>query len=77
MICVDDEQPPFAFVFIEGTAVASELSPADLLPWSTRIARRYVGAAQAGAYGKRNAVAGELLVRVSLRKVVAQQDVAD
>jgi PPOX class probable F420-dependent enzyme len=33
MICIDDEQPPFAFVFIEGTAVASELSPADLLPW--------------------------------------------
>jgi PPOX class probable F420-dependent enzyme len=77
MLSIDDERPPFAFVLIEGTAVASELSPAELLPWSTRIASRYMGTEHADAYGKRNAVAGELLVRVSLRKVVAQQDVAD
>src|ERR1700720_2661348 len=52
MLCVDDENPPFAFVSIEGAAVASELSPAELSPWSTRIAKRYMGAERADAYGK-------------------------
>jgi PPOX class probable F420-dependent enzyme len=77
MLSIDDERPPFAFVLIEGEAVASELSPAELLPWSTRIAKRYMGAAKAGAYGKRNAVPGELVVRVALTKVIARADIAD
>jgi len=77
MLSVDDERPPFAFVLIEGVASASELSPDALLPWTSRIARRYMGAAQADAYGRRNAVEGELLVRVSLSKVIAQKGVAD
>ena len=77
MICVDDEQPPFAFVLIEGSAVVSELSPAELLPWCTQIAKRYMGAEQAEAFGKRNAVEGELLVRVPLTKVTALKGVAD
>jgi hypothetical protein len=67
MLSIDDERHPFAFVLIEGDAVASELSPAELLPWSTRIAKRYMGAAKAGAYGKRNA----------LTKVIARADIAD
>ena len=31
MLSIDDERPPFALVLIEGAAVASELSPAELL----------------------------------------------
>ena len=77
MISIDDENPPFAFVLIEGTARASELSPAELLPWSTQIAKRYMGAEKAERIGKRNAVAGELLIRVPLTKVIAQADLAD
>ena len=77
MICVDDERPPFAFVTIEGTALVSELTPAELLPWTTKIAARYMGAEKADAYGKRNAVAGELLVRVPLTKVSAQKGISD
>lgn len=73
MLAVDDERPPFAFVLVEGSAVVGELSPAELLPWATRIANRYMGAEQADAYGKRNAVAGEILVRVPLSKVTAQR----
>ena len=76
VVSIDGEHPPFAFVLIEGEAVASELPPAELLPWST-IASRYMGAEQAAAYGKRNAVAGELLVRVALTKVVARAGIAD
>lgn len=77
MISVDDERPPFAFVLIDGTAAVKELSPKELLPWTTRIAGRYVATGQADAYGKRNAVEGELLVRVALTKVNAQKDLAD
>jgi PPOX class probable F420-dependent enzyme len=77
MLSIDDEEPPFAFVLIEGVAVASDVEPAELLPWSTRIAKRYMGAEKADAYGKRNAVIGELLVRVPMTKVIAQNDVAD
>ena len=77
MLSIDDERPPFAFVLIEGTAVPADLAPAKLLPWSTQIARRYMGTAQADTYGKRNAVAGELLARVGLSKVVPRQGIAD
>jgi hypothetical protein len=74
---VDDERPPFAFVIIESRAAVKELSPQDLLPWTTRIASRYVAHGQADAYGKRNAVEGELLVRVPLTKVTARSGIAD
>ena len=78
MISIDDENPPFALsVLIEGTARASELSPAELSPWSTQIAKRYMGARESRRIGKRNAVAGELLIRVPLTKVIAQADLAD
>ncbi len=77
MLAVDDEQPPFAFVSIEGSAVVRDLLPAELLPWTTRIAERYMGAERASAYGKRNAVEGELLVRVRLSKVTARRGIAE
>lgn len=77
MVSVDDERPPFAFVLIDGIAAVEELSPQELLPWTTRIASRYIATGQADAYGKRNAVEGELLVRVALTKVNAQKDLAD
>ncbi len=75
-LCVDDERPPFAFVTIEGTARISE-DPAELQHWATRIGGRYMGADQAEAYGARNGVSGELLVRVGLERVVARAGIAD
>jgi PPOX class probable F420-dependent enzyme len=76
-ICVDDDQPPFAFVIIEGTAEFAEPTPEALVHWATRIARRYMGDELAEAYGKRNGVEGELLVRVTPTKVLAQKNVSD
>jgi PPOX class probable F420-dependent enzyme len=38
-VTVDDDQPPFAFVAVNGVARWSE-RPDDLLEWTTRIARR-------------------------------------
>lgn len=75
-LCVDDEAPPFAFVLIEGTATLSD-DLEELRAWATRIAGRYMGSHKAAAYGQRNGVAGELLVRVTPTRVVAQAGVAD
>ncbi len=74
-LCVDDEEPPFAFALIKGTATATD-GAEDLLHWATRIAARYVGEEQAEDFGCRNAVEGELLVRITPTKVVAENDVA-
>ena len=75
-VSVDDEEPPFAFVLIEGRAEVSE-DAADLRYWATRIAGRYMGEALAESYGERNSVPGELLVRVVPEKVIAETGVAD
>jgi len=74
-ICVDDERPPFAYVMLEGTATLSD-QPEQLKSWATRIAARYMGPEQAEAYGARNGVAGELLVRVRPSAVVAEEGIA-
>jgi PPOX class probable F420-dependent enzyme len=74
-LCVDDEQPPFSFVVVEGTAEVSE-DPDDLLRWATVLGRRYMGPDRAEAFGRRNAVAGELLVRVRPTRISSARDVA-
>ena len=75
-LCVDEEEPPFHFVTIEGT---SELSAGDtdLLYWATRIGGRYMGPYRADEYGRRNAVEGELLVRVAPHKIIAHKNISD
>jgi hypothetical protein len=75
-LCFDDEKPPFSFVTIRGTVTLST-DPDELLHWGTRIGGRYMGAEQADAYGRRNAVPPEMVVRVRVDKVVAKIDVAD
>ena len=75
-LCWDDERPPFSFVTITGRATTSTDAD-ELLAWATRIGGRYMGADQAQAYGRRNAVPPELLVRVRVDRVVAKVDVAD
>ena len=75
-LMVDDEEPPFAFVSIEGNVTLSD--DLDVMRhWATRIAARYMGDDRAETYGKRNAVPGELLVRVTTTKIVAFKGVAD
>jgi len=74
-ICVDDETPPFSFVQVEGIASFSE-DLKEMLYWATRIGGRYMGDDQAEAFGKRNAVPGEILVRVTPTKIIGWKDVA-
>jgi hypothetical protein len=75
-LCIDDERPPFHFVIVEGFANLTADDP-DLLLWATRLGGRYMGEREAEAFGRRNAVPGELLVRVAPTKVLAYMDIAD
>jgi PPOX class probable F420-dependent enzyme len=74
-LCVDDEEPPFAFVTVEGTAAVSE-DLDELLRFATAIGGRYMGAERAEAFGRRNSGPGELLVRVTPARVLAVDDIA-
>jgi len=75
-LIVDDENPPFSYVRLDG-AVEHADNPPDMLDWSTRIAFRYMGPEMAASYGRRNAVPGELLVRLRPVHIVTEAGVAD
>lgn len=76
VICVDDPHPPFSFVQVQGVATVSD-DPQELLDIATRTGARYMGAQRAGEFGRRNAVPGELVVRVHPTKVIAGFDISD
>jgi PPOX class probable F420-dependent enzyme len=74
-LCVDDERPPFSFVTVSGPVTLSE-DLEEMLPWTIRIAARYMGEEKAVEFGRRNAVEGELLVRLRAEQVLALSDLA-
>ncbi len=76
VICVDDPHPPYSFVQVQGVAAVSE-DPHDLLDTATRAGARYMGADRADEFGRRNAVAGELVVRVRPTKIITGFDISD
>ncbi len=75
-LVVADDEPPYAFVIVEGEAEVDKHAP-DLVKWTTILAGRYLGEDQAESYGKRNGVEGEYLVRVHPTKIIAQKGIAD
>lgn len=76
VICVDDPHPPYSFVQVQGVATVTE-DPHDVLDIATRTGARYMGAQRADEFGRRNAVPGELLVRVCPTKVIAGFNISD
>ena len=75
-MCFDDEAPPFAFVTVRGTVeITDDLD--EMLEWATRIGGRYMGEDRADEYGRRNAVPGELLMRLTPERIVGMSGVAD
>lgn len=76
VICVDDPHPPYSFVQVQGLATVSE-DVQDALDIATRTGRRYMGADRADEFGRRNAVPGELVVRVRPTKVNAGFDISN
>jgi len=75
-LSVDDQQPPYSFVVIEGHVTISE-DPGEVRRWSAALGARYMGAERAEEFGARNGVPGELLIRLRAEKVVAMRDVAN
>jgi PPOX class probable F420-dependent enzyme len=73
-VCVDLDSPPYVYVQVQGTAELSE-DPAGLVRTAKAIAARYMGADQAERFGKRNAVPGELVVRLRPTKVLTDFNV--
>jgi PPOX class probable F420-dependent enzyme len=76
VMCVDDPHPPYSFVQVQGTATISE-DPRELLNTATRIGGRYMGADRAEEFGRRNAVPGELVVRIRPTKIVSAINLAE
>jgi PPOX class probable F420-dependent enzyme len=74
-LSVDDQTPPFAFVTVKGRARLLA-RPEDFLAWTTRIARRYVGADRALEMGTTYTEIDDLLVRVSIDSFTAFADIA-
>jgi PPOX class probable F420-dependent enzyme len=74
-LSVDDPGMPYAFVTVAGRVELSQ-DDDERLRWSREIARRYVPADQAEAFAARNAVPGELLVRLRAERMVAVDDLA-
>ncbi|MFC8198613.1 PPOX class F420-dependent oxidoreductase [Streptomyces sp. NPDC060006] len=75
-LCVDDDRPPYAYVVLQGRARVSE-DLDDVRLWAGRIGSRYMGEERAEEFAARNGVPGELLVRVSIEKVLAEASVSD
>jgi PPOX class probable F420-dependent enzyme len=74
-VVVDDDVAPYAFVHLRGRVTLSE-DLGELLRFATEIGGRYMGADRAEEFGRRNAVPGELLVRLRPDRVIANADVA-
>ena len=74
-LLVDDQTPPYAFVHVRGRVTLHE-DLEELLRFATAIGARYMGPDRANEFGKRNAVPGELLVRITPERIIAEADVS-
>jgi PPOX class probable F420-dependent enzyme len=74
-LVVDEDAPPYAFVHMRGEARISE-DMDELLRLATEIGGRYMGPGLAEEFGRRNGVPGELLLRVTPKRIIAETDVA-
>jgi len=75
-LVVDDDDPPFSFVLVDGIATVSH-DDRDRRHWARRIAGRYVAPNDVDSYGERNAAEGELVVRVKPQRWVARAAMAE
>jgi PPOX class probable F420-dependent enzyme len=76
VVVVQDPNPPYSYVSVEGDAELIDDLPLcrDI---STRLGAKYMGAERAEEFGKRNGVEGELVVRIRPSKVFGVIGVAD
>lgn len=74
-LVTDLEEPPYAYVAVEGEVTISD-DLDDLRTVATRVGGRYMGEDRAEEFGDRNAVPGEIVVRLHMDKVIARHDIA-
>jgi PPOX class probable F420-dependent enzyme len=75
-LVVDLEEPPYAYVKVDGPVRLSD-DLAEVRRFATVIGGRYMGEDRAEEFGARNGVPGELLVRLHAENVRADLDVSD
>lgn len=75
-LCVDDQEPPFSFVFLRGKAKLFPYKEKESISWATKIAARYMGRKKVAVYGKTNGGEGTVLVRMRPEKIIAEKDIA-
>jgi PPOX class probable F420-dependent enzyme len=73
VLTVDLEEPPYAFVQVQGVAEVTE-ELVEVRRIATLAGARYMGADRAEEFGARNGVPGELGVRLRPTRVVAELD---
>jgi PPOX class probable F420-dependent enzyme len=73
---VDESQPPFDFVLMDGTVDLIE-DLEQVRHWAAILGGRYMGADRAEEFGRRNGVPGELLVQFTPSKITAVAAIAD
>jgi PPOX class probable F420-dependent enzyme len=74
-VSVDDPAPPYSFVIVEGTALVSD-DLGQVRGGAPQKRGRDKGGGPAAEFGTRNGVPGELLVRVTPARVIAQRAVS-
>lgn len=74
-IVVDDEQPPFGLVKLDGSVELSD-DATEKRAFATRIGSRYMGPDRAEEFGKRNGGDDEWLVRFRPTRMTAVTDIA-
>lgn len=74
-LSVDLPVHPYGFVHLEGPVALFD-DPQAFREWSRVIAAKYVPAGEVETYTDRNAVLGELLVRLTPETIVAMNDLA-
>lgn len=75
-LVVDLEEPPYAYVAVEGEIRMFD-DPDELLRIATAVGGRYMGLDRAEEFGSRNAVGGELVVRLAMDKIIARDGISD
>ena len=74
-LAVDEGTPPYDFVTIEGRVeLSADLE--EMVRWASVLGERYMGKDRGAAFGERNAVPGELLVRLRPDKIIALAGIA-
>ncbi len=75
-LVVDLQEPPYAYVSVQGRATLSD-DLDEVRRVATRIGGRYMGEGRAEEFGARNGVEGELVVRVAIDRITGKADITD